>query len=172
MLDAARTLLRQTFGFADFHPRQAEVIAAILAGHDALVLMPTGGGKSLCYQIPSLLLNGTGIIISPLIALMQNQVLALRQAGIRAEHLNSSLDRSQQQAVERKLRAGQLDLLYIAPERLLFAENPGFCLVSCSWHYLPSMKHIVSPVGGMIFAQNIYSFQCFRSDFQEYQEWP
>jgi len=123
MLDAARTLLRQTFGFADFHPRQAEVIAAILAGHDALVLMPTGGGKSLCYQIPSLLLNGTGIIISPLIALMQNQVLALRQAGVRAEHLNSSLDRNQQQAVERKLRAGQLDLLYIAPERLLLPRT-------------------------------------------------
>ncbi len=123
MLNAARTLLRQTFGFADFHPQQAEVIAAILAGHDALVLMPTGGGKSLCYQIPSMLLDGTGIVVSPLIALMQNQVLALRQAGVQAEYLNSSLDYGQQQAIEMRLRSGQLDLLYIAPERLLLPRT-------------------------------------------------
>ncbi len=123
MMDAARTLLRQTFGFAEFHPRQADVIAATLAGKDSLVLMPTGGGKSLCYQIPSLLLDGTGVVISPLIALMQNQVLALRQVGVRAEYLNSSLDYSQQQSIERTLCSGQLDLLYIAPERLLLPRT-------------------------------------------------
>jgi len=123
MLNAARTLLRQTFGFTEFHPRQLAVIEAVLAGHDALVLMPTGGGKSLCYQIPSLLLEGTGIVISPLIALMQNQVLALQQVGVHAEFLNSSLDYGQQQRVETRLRSGQLDLLYIAPERLLLPRT-------------------------------------------------
>ncbi len=81
--------------------------------------MPTGGGKSLCYQIPALVRDGVGVVISPLIALMQDQVAALREAGVRAEFLNSSFEWSQQQAVERRVRAGEVDLLYVAPERLV-----------------------------------------------------
>jgi len=89
------------------------------AGGDALVLMPTGGGKSLCYQLPALLREGTALVISPLIALMQDQVAALRQLGVRAAFLNSTLDARAAAAAERALRAGELDLLYVAPERLV-----------------------------------------------------
>ncbi len=115
---AALAILRSTFGFPEFRGAQQAIIEQVAGGGDALVLMPTGGGKSLCYQIPSLLRAGTGIVVSPLIALMQDQVAALRQAGVRAAFLNSSLDAAQARAVERDLAAGELDLLYVAPERL------------------------------------------------------
>ncbi|MAG36507.1 MAG: DNA helicase RecQ [Dehalococcoidia bacterium] len=111
-------ILQQTFGYDDFRGPQQEIIDELIAGHDALVLMPTGGGKSLCYQIPALVRAGVGIVISPLIALMQDQVAALAQLGVRAGFLNSTLDRAQAHNVEQALRAGDLDLLYIAPERL------------------------------------------------------
>jgi ATP-dependent DNA helicase RecQ len=111
--------LKQVFGYDEFRHSQAEVIQALLAGRDALVLMPTGGGKSLCYQIPALVREGTGIVVSPLIALMQDQVTALAAVGIRAAFLNSSLDLASQRATEQALLAGELDLLYVAPERLL-----------------------------------------------------
>ncbi|MFH1809603.1 MAG: DNA helicase RecQ [Pseudomonadota bacterium] len=114
----ARQVLRDVFGYPEFRGAQAEIIGEILAGHDALVLMPTGGGKSLCYQIPSLIRPGTGIVISPLIALMQDQVDALAQVGVRAARLNSSLSAAEARAVERQLIDGELDLLYLAPERL------------------------------------------------------
>jgi ATP-dependent DNA helicase RecQ len=107
------------FGYPAFRGRQAEIIDHTLAGHDSLVLMPTGGGKSLCYQIPSLLRPGVGLVVSPLIALMQDQVGALRGAGVKAAYLNSSLPASEAARVERQVRAGELDLLYVAPERLL-----------------------------------------------------
>src|SRR5207344_2819824 len=94
----------------------------MIAGGDALVLMPTGGGKSLCYQIPSLVRPGTGVIVSPLIALMQDQVAALTQVGVRAAFLNSSLDARQARATENALLAGDLDMLYVAPERLATAR--------------------------------------------------
>jgi ATP-dependent DNA helicase RecQ len=116
--DRALALLRETFGHPAFRGAQAEVVAHVAAGGDALVLMPTGGGKSMCYQIPSLLREGTGVVISPLIALMQDQVAALRQVGVRAAFLNSTLDAAAAAAVERALVAGELDLLYVAPERL------------------------------------------------------
>jgi ATP-dependent DNA helicase RecQ len=112
-------VLRQVFGYDSFRGFQAEVIDTLLGGHDALVLMPTGGGKSLCYQIPALLRSGVGIVVSPLIALMQDQVAALDEAGVRAAFLNSSLSPGEAATVERRLRAGELDLLYVAPERLL-----------------------------------------------------
>jgi ATP-dependent DNA helicase RecQ len=115
----ARSLLRQVFGYAAFRGPQAEIVGHVTAGGDCLVLMPTGGGKSLCYQIPSLLRPGTGIVVSPLIALMQDQVAALREAGVRAAFLNSSLPAAEAAAVERALLAGEYDLLYVAPERLL-----------------------------------------------------
>ena len=111
-------LLRQTFGYDDFRGSQREIIDELIAGRDALVLMPTGGGKSLCYQLPALVRPGVGIVISPLIALMQDQVAALAQLGVRAGYLNSTLERAAARRVEQALRAGQLDLLYVAPERL------------------------------------------------------
>lgn len=111
--------LNQVFGYADFRHSQAEIIQTLLNGDDALVLMPTGGGKSLCYQIPSLVREGVGIVVSPLIALMQDQVTALRQVGVRAAFLNSSMKAEAQRATEQQLLRGELDLLYVAPERLL-----------------------------------------------------
>jgi len=111
--------LRQTFGHAAFRGSQEQIVSHVAQGGDALVLMPTGGGKSLCYQVPSLLRPGTGVVVSPLIALMQDQVAALRQLGVRAAFLNSSLDAAAAREVERALVAGELDLLYVAPERLL-----------------------------------------------------
>ena len=111
--------LRQVFGYGAFRGAQAEIVGHVAAGGDALVLMPTGGGKSLCYQLPALLREGTGIVVSPLIALMQDQVAALTQLGVRAAFLNSTLDARAADAVERALVAGELDLLYVAPERLL-----------------------------------------------------
>lgn len=111
-------ILKDTFGYSEFRPPQGEIIDTVMAGGDALVLMPTGGGKSLCYQVPSLAREGCGIVISPLIALMQDQVDALQQLGIRASFLNSTLPPFEAEAVENRLLAGELDLLYIAPERL------------------------------------------------------
>ncbi len=112
-------ILRRVYGHDDFRGCQAEIIDNVLAGGDALVLMPTGGGKSVCYQIPALLRPGVGIVVSPLIALMADQVSALRQNGVRAAFLNSSLPVAEQRRVEAALRRGDLDLLYVAPERLL-----------------------------------------------------
>ena len=112
-------LLRSVFGHAGFRPHQEEIVSRLVDGGDALVIMPTGGGKSLCYQLPSLVRDGTGIVVSPLIALMHDQVVALKQLGVRAEVLNSSLTAEEARRVEAALAAGELDLLYVAPERLL-----------------------------------------------------
>ncbi len=119
MTDAALDTLRQVFGYDAFRGPQADIVSHVADGGDALVLMPTGGGKSLCYQLPALLREGTAIVVSPLIALMQDQVEALRQSGVRAAFLNSSLDLQAAADVERQLLSGELDLLYVAPERLL-----------------------------------------------------
>ena len=115
----ARTILKDVFGYPAFRGLQAEIIGHVAGGGDCLVLMPTGGGKSLCYQIPALLRTGTGIVVSPLIALMQDQVAALLEAGVRAAFLNSTLASKEALAVERALIAGEYDLLYVAPERLM-----------------------------------------------------
>ena len=116
---AARAVLETVFGYKLFRSHQAAIIETLIAGRDAFVLMPTGGGKSLCYQIPALVRDGTGIIVSPLIALMHDQVDALKQLGVRAAYLNSSQSFTEQTEVERQLACGALDLLYVAPERLL-----------------------------------------------------
>ena len=112
-------ILRDVFGYDAFRGSQAQIVDQVIGGGDALVLMPTGGGKSLCYQIPAIVRPGTGVVVSPLIALMQDQVDALRQVGIRAAYLNSSLDAQAARQVQSALAAGELDLLYVAPERLL-----------------------------------------------------
>jgi ATP-dependent DNA helicase RecQ len=116
--DPANEVLRRVFGYGSFRGFQQEVVDHVTAGGDALVLMPTGGGKSLCYQIPALLRKGTGIVVSPLIALMQDQVDALRALGVRAGFLNSSQDPDERRLVEAEFLTDQLDLLYLAPERL------------------------------------------------------
>jgi len=118
----ALTILKEVFGYPAFRGQQAEVIEHLANGGDCLVLMPTGGGKSLCYQIPALLRDGVAIVVSPLIALMQNQVAALHELGVRAAVLNSSLSQQAAAEVEQKLLAGEYDLLYVAPERLLTAR--------------------------------------------------
>ena len=117
--DEASRILSEVFGYSQFRGEQREIIAHLARGDDALVLMPTGGGKSLCFQIPALLRDGMGVVVSPLIALMQDQVAALQEAGVRAAALNSAMSWPQVAATERQARAGQLDLLYVAPERLL-----------------------------------------------------
>ncbi|MBS3803274.1 MAG: DNA helicase RecQ [Oleiphilaceae bacterium] len=118
-LASPEAILHRVFGYDTFRPLQGEVIQEIVAGGNALVLMPTGGGKSLCYQVPALVRPGTGIIISPLIALMQDQVAALQQLGVRAAFLNSTMDYQQARDTENALLTGEIDLLYCAPERLL-----------------------------------------------------
>ncbi len=119
MIARAHEVLRSVFGFDRFRGHQEAIIARVMAGGDAFVLMPTGGGKSLCYQLPALLRPGVGVVVSPLIALMQDQVSAMRQLGVRAAFLNSTLSLAEAQAVEEQVQAGELDLLYVAPERLL-----------------------------------------------------
>ena len=115
----ALELLRSVFGHQGFRGAQEDIVLHVAGGGDALVLMPTGGGKSLCYQLPALLREGTAIVVSPLIALMQDQVAALRQLGVRAAFLNSTLEAREAQAIEKDLEAGRLELLYVAPERLM-----------------------------------------------------
>ena len=111
--------LQTVFGYGSFRPKQREVIEHVVAGGDAFVLMPTGGGKSLCYQVPALHRAGTAIVVSPLISLMKDQVDALRANGVRAEYLNSSLEAAESSRVLSDLRRGDIDLLYVAPERLM-----------------------------------------------------
>jgi len=120
---SAHQILHEVFGYAAYRGEQQAIVEHVVAGGDALVLMPTGGGKSLCYQIPALLRSGTGIVVSPLIALMQDQVDALRLLGVKAAFLNSSINADAAREVQGQLLRGELDLLYVAPERLLM---PGF----------------------------------------------
>ena len=132
----ARAALRRHFGYDSFRPGQAGVIEALLSGRDALAVMPTGAGKSLCYQIPSIVAPGAAIVVSPLVSLMGDQVSALTAAGVRAAFLNSTLSPSEQDAVIERASAGELDLLYVAPERLFdprftrFAERAEIALVA------------------------------------------
>ena len=123
MSQTARSVLSEVFGYSKFRGHQEEIIEAAVRGRDSFVLQPTGGGKSLCYQIPALLSDGTALVVSPLIALMQDQVTALEQLGVEAAYLNSTLTGVQQRQVFERLRSGRLKLLYVAPERLMQAQT-------------------------------------------------
>src|SRR3990167_5638378 len=118
-LDEAREILRRTFGHAEFRGRQAEVIVEVLAGRSAMAVLPTGGGKSLCYQIPSLMRPGLGLVVSPLIALMTDQVAGLVQSGVAAARLDSNIEPWEKAQTWERIEAGKLDLLYISPEGLM-----------------------------------------------------
>jgi len=123
LLAEARACLERVFGFAGFRPGQEEVVSAVLGGHDVLAVMPTGAGKSLCYQLPALVRPGLTVVVSPLISLMRDQVGQLRECGVEAATLNSSNDLEENGRVHAKLRAGALRLLYVAPERLARADT-------------------------------------------------
>ena len=125
MNDTPRATLKNTFGYASFRPHQQEIVEALIRGEDAFVLMPTGGGKSLCYQIPALHRPGVGIVVSPLISLMKDQVDALVANGVAAALYNSSLTETAARRVLAELHGGRLDLLYVAPERLMSEPFPG-----------------------------------------------
>ena len=117
--DSPLDVLRRVFGFPDFRGLQAEAVEQVVGGGDALVLMPTGGGKSVCYQVPALVRHGVAVVVSPLIALMDDQVAALRQLGVSAGALHSEAEPDEASRVSRALSDGTLDLLYVSPERLM-----------------------------------------------------
>jgi len=149
MSQEALEVLRTIYGYENFRNQQHDIVSTVIAGNDALVLMPTGGGKSLCYQIPSLVRAGVGIVVSPLIALMQDQVDALKAMNLSAAFINSSMDTAAVAQTESALLAGELDMLYV----LL-------------------MKRTVCRSGGMTFAKNISACPYLPSDMHTYHALP
>ena len=136
MINRAEEILKHTFGYLEFRGQQRSVIELALEGKDALVLMPTGGGKSLCYQIPALVFDGLTLVISPLISLMKDQVDQLKADGVRAECLNSTIDRDEQVAIWNRINSGQVKMLYVSPERVMMRdfmerlESLNLCMIA------------------------------------------
>lgn len=166
---SAQHCLQQVFGYDAFRGEQEAIVNHVISGGDALVLMPTGGGKSLCYQLPALLRDGVAIVISPLIALMQDQVDTLQQLGVAAAFLNSSLDIERANFTNDQLMQGNIKILYVAPERLRQAT-----FYTC-WNNLTAalglpclqlMKRTVFHNGGMISDRNTASSPCCMSIFR------
>src|SRR5688500_14369737 len=134
-MNTIQTILKKYFGYEQFRPLQREIIEHLLKGNDALVLMPTGSGKSICYQVPALMLDGTALIISPLIALMKDQVGGLKANGIAAEFLNSSLDANEEKLLMRDCLEGKVKILYLSPEKVMsisetFLKNLNVSLIA------------------------------------------
>ena len=159
----AATVLHRVFGFDSFRGRQEEIIGHVIGGGDALVLMPTGGGKSLCYQIPALVRPGTGVVISPLIALMQDQVQALRQLGIRADFLNSTQDPGTRHVVEQQFKAGELDLLYLAPGAAAAPRPRCGCSTPPRSRCSPSTRRTACRSGATTSGPTTWSSRCCTS---------
>ena len=150
-LDAKHRVLKDTFGFDGFRPGQEPVIDALLAGRHVLTVMPTGMGKSLCYQLPALVLGGLTLVVSPLVALMRDQVAALRLAGVAAEAINSSRSREDNVATWRRVQAGEVRILYMAPERLR-GETLEFDLVDAEGTVVAAFGALVGVALGMGYA--------------------
>lgn len=170
MREQALVRLKEIFGYAEFRGQQADIIDEVAQGRDALVLMPTGGGKSLCYQIPGLLRDGLTVVVSPLIALMDDQVATLNELGLKAAALNSTLTDQAQREIADQMRAGELDFLYLAPERLLKPRTLHF-LQSLKSVCSPLMKPIVYRNGGMIFVRNTCNWVSLPSCFPMCRAW-
>ena len=146
-MSEARRLLGQVWGFPDFRPGQEEIVTAVEAGRDVLAIMPTGGGKSLCYQLPALTRPGVTLVVSPLIALMRDQVRALRAAGVAAGALTSQSEAGEMEEVFAALDAGRLKLLYMAPERLAAAGTADAPPAHPASRSSPSTRRIASASG-------------------------
>ena len=150
-MDKAQQILNSVYGYDSFRPLQKDIIDYVVSGHDALVLIPTGGGKSVCYQIPALMLEGVAIVVSPLISLMKDQVDALQANGIAAEAMNSNNDEYINGAIRERCQRGEIKILYISPENYLGCSS--LFMSRC----LPLMRHTVCRNGAMTSDQNTRS---------------
>jgi len=157
--------LKTHFGYNSFRDQQEAIITHILDGNDTIVLMPTGGGKSLCYQVPALLFEGLTLVISPLIALMKDQVQALSANGIPAAYLNSSLSTAEEKEIEAQLERNELKLLYVSPEKVFGRDFLSFLTLLNIQLIAIDEAHCVSS-WGIIFAQNIKNYTYLKTNYQ------
>ena len=151
-MEDARRVLKAVFGYDAFRPGQEQAVRALLEGRDLIAVMPTGAGKSVCYQIPALMRDGITLVISPLISLMRDQVWQLGQAGVRAAYINSTLTPRQQQKAIDYAREGRYRIIYAAPERLIYAETNSYIPVSAMLYNLPYYpgEYLITPVFGQL----------------------